>query len=806
MSTLWQDLRYGMRVLLKQRGFTLVAALALALGIGANTAIFSVVNAVLLRPLPFPEPGRLLVVWTDHRARGGPEVEWASPEEFEDWRGQNSVFERMAGYTGWGPTLTGQGEPEQLSGAAVSADMFPLFGVEPALGRGFLPEEDRRGAERVVVLGHGLWQRRFGADPGVIGRVITLGGEGHTVVGVMPAGFKSPLQPRAELWRTLRPALGPGCGRGCIVLRVVARLRPGVPLERARAEMSTIARRLEAQYPDSQKGVGVALVPLHDQLVRGVRPALLVLLVTVGLVLLISCANVASLTLAQATARAREVAVRLALGAGRGRVARQLLTESLLLALVGAAAGLLLAFWMVDLLKAFSPPGTPRLDEVRIDARVLGFTLVIGLVTGLVFGLVPALQTSKPHLNQALKEGGKGTSAGARSRRLRQTIVVAEVALALTLLVGAGLLLKSFVRLQRVDPGFNSRGILTATIGLPRTGYPERRQITAFYGQLIERLKALPGVQAAGAVSDLPLGGGASDVSFVVQGRPLPPPGQRPAAWYNSVTTDYFRTMGVRLLRGREFGERDSEQAPRAVIISETMARRFFPDEDPIGKRLGNGEDDNWREIVGVVADVRHFGLDAEARPTMYFPDRQAPSRGMSLVVRAGGGDPLALAGAVRGAVLALDPNLAVAGLGTLDALVSDSIATPRFVLLLIGAFAGVALLLAAVGIYGVMAYAVGERTHEIGVRMALGAQPGDVLRLVVGQGMTLVVAGVGLGLVGAFALTRLMATLLFQVSATDPLIFASVPAVLAGVALLACYLPARRATRVDPLVALRYE
>ncbi len=807
MQAFWQDLRYGLRMLYQNRGFTSVALLALALGIGANSAIFSVVNSVLLRPLPYRDPQRLIVIWENYQQRGGPEREWASPADFRDFRDQAQSFEHIAALLGWGPTLTGQDEPEDLQGAAVSHDTFAMLGVEPALGRSFRPDEDQAGAERVAVLSHNLWQRRFGSDPAIVGKNLTLGGESYTVIGVMPRGFSFPILKDTEIWRPITPALAaiPGCDRGCVILRVIAKLNPGVTLEAARAEMTALTSRLAEQYPESNKGVGAALVPLHEQLVGDVRPAMLVLLGAVGLVLLIACANVANLLLARAAARENEVAIRAALGASRSRLIRQHLTESLVLAVIGGAVGLLLAFWIVDLLVSFAPRGTPRLDEIAIDPFVLAFTCGVTLFTGLVFGLAPALLSSRTNFNSALKEGGRDTSATSRGARVRSALVVSEVALALMLLVGAALLIKSFVNLQRVDPGFNPKDVVRVDVGLPRTRYPERNQSATFYKQLLDRVAALPGVQSAGAVSSLPLSGGGTDSDFGIEGRPPAEPGQNPVAWYSSVTPGYFRAMGIRLLRGREFTEADNADAPKIVLISETMARRYFSEEDPVGKRLVFGGASDLREIVGVISDVKFFGLNLDARPSMYFPHQQNPARGMSLVVRTQG-NPLTLATAIRGQVSALDRDLAVSNVMTMEQLVGVSLAEPRFVLLLLGAFAAVAMLLSAIGVYGVVSYSVTQRSHEIGVRMALGAQMSDVLKLVVGQGMTLVLGGVGLGLIAAFALSRVMESLLFGVSATDGTTFAATSVILAGVALGACFVPARRATKVDPMVALRYE
>jgi len=792
-------------MLYKNRGFTAVALLALALGIGANSAIFSVVNSVLLRPLPYRDPQRLIMIWENYQQRGGPEREWASPADFRDFRDQTQSFEHIAALLGWGPTLTGQDEPEDLQGAAVSHDSFAMLGVEPALGRSFQPDDDQPGADRVVVLSHQLWQRRFSADPSIIGRNVTLSGESYTVIGVMPRGLSFPILNNTEVWRTISPLLAAnsGCQRGCVILRVMAKLKPEVTIDAARAEMSGLTQQIAERYPDTNKGVGSTLVPLHEQLVGDVRPAMLLLLGAVGLVLLIACANVANLLLARAAAREKEVAIRAALGAGRARLVRQHLTESLVLAVIGGALGLLIAFWMVDLLVSFAPKGTPRLDEIAIDRSILAFTFGIAVLTGLTFGLAPALLSSRTNFNSALKEGGRDTSATSRGARLRSALVVSEVALALMLLVGAGLLIKSFVNLQRVDPGFNPKSALRVDVTLPRTRYPERNQSAAFYKQLLERVAALPGVQSAGAVSSLPLSGGGTDSDFAIEGRPPAEPGHPQVAWYSSVTPDYFRAMGIRLLRGREFTEADNAAAPKVVLISESMARRYFPDEDPLGKRLVFGKD--AREIVGIISDVKFFGLNLDARPSMYFPHQQNPARGLSLVVRTQG-NPLTLAAAIRGQVSALDRDLAVSSVMTLEELVGTSLAEPRFVLLLLGAFAAVAMLLSAIGVYGVVSYSVTQRSHEIGVRMALGAQMSDVLKLVAGQGMSLVLGGVGLGLIAAFALSRVMESLLFGVSATDVTTFAATSLILAGVALGACFVPARRATRVDPMESLRYE
>ncbi len=806
MQTLWQDLRYGARMLLKKPGFTLIAVITLSLGIGANTAIFSVMNSVLLRPLSYPDSERLMTLWEDHTRRDGPAREWTSPPGFQDWREQNSVFTHVAALTNWGPTLTEAGEPEMLVGANVSADAFAVLGVHPLFGRAFKPEEDKTGAEKVAIISYNLWQRRFNGDPAIAGKSIRLSGESYTVAGVMPAGLQFPFINNADIWRTLQPTLNPGCQRGCYTQRVIARLKPEATPERARAELTAIAGRIEQQFPESNKNVGATVVPLHELIVGDVRQAMLVLLLAVGFVLLIACANVANLLLVKAAAREREIAIRAALGASRWRIVRQMLGESLLLALLGGALGVLPAFWLVDLLKHAAPDGMPRLDEIGIDGRVLLFSLGVSALTGLLCGLMPALQASRSDLNQALREAGAGDKGSASGGRVRSALVVAEIAISLTLLIGAGLLLRSFVLLQRVDPGFSPAQVLTARIGLPQNAYPERRQVANFYARLRERLKALPGVQAVSFGSSVPMMGNDTDTDFMIEGRPAPPPDGQPVAWFSVVGPDYFRTMNIRLHEGRVFAEQDGENAPRVVVISETMARRYWPNENPAGKRIGfGGQPADWREIVGVVSDVRHFGLISDARPTMYFSAQQVPRAFTTLLLRVQG-DPLQHVAALRKEVQALDKNLAISNVRALDEVVAATVAVPRLVMLLFAGFAAVALLLAGLGIYGVMAYSVAQRRREIGIRMALGAQARDVMALVVRQGMALALIGLLIGLAGAAALTRLMASLLYGVSTTDAATFVVVTLLLAIVVWIACYIPARRATKVDPMIALRSE
>jgi putative ABC transport system permease protein len=808
MGTLLQDIRYGLRMLWKHPGFTIISVLALALGIGANSAIFTVVNAVLLRPLPFEQPERLVTVLSRNE-REATVSGSHSYLNFTDLRDQNQVFDSVGAYTASTFFFIGNEGPERVNGALLSADMFAVLRARPALGRAFTREEDQLGAKRVAVISHNLWQRRFGGDSKVLGQDVTIGSTPATIIGVMPKGFRFPISMDAECWMALTPALNEGIiqSRGAVFLGVVARMKEGVSIEQAQAESTTIASRLAAQYPDSNAGQGIALQSTHERVVGDLRPALLVILSAVGFVLLIACANVANLLLARASSRHKEIAIRTAMGASRGRIIRQLLTESLMLSLMGGAAGLLLALWGVDLLVAATPADIPRVSEVGLDARVLAFTAGVTLLTGLFFGLAPALQASKSDLNEGLKEGGRGSTESLRSNRVRSTLVVVEVALSLVLLVGAGLLIQSFWRLLEVKPGFDPEKVLAADVSLLRKDYPRTEQYVTFYQEAIERLGAMAGVEAAGAVDPLPLSNSFEAYSFQVEGRPASPPGEEPGADFRIASPGYFRAMGIPLVKGRIFNERDTMDTPHVILISEAFARRFFPNEEPLGKRLQVGDGQSRpREIIGIVGDVRHAGLDQEPEPEFYVSYLQKPTSSMSVVVRASGADPAALAPSLRGVIGQINKDQPVYNVRTMRQLLSESVARRRFNMLLLGVFAGVALLLAAIGLYGVMSYSVTRRTHELGIRIALGAQAGDVLRLVVGQGMTLALIGVVAGLVAAYFATRAMATLLFGVGTTDLWTFAGVALLISAVAFLASYLPARRATKVDPMVALRYE
>jgi putative ABC transport system permease protein len=809
MQTLWQDLRYGARMLMKNPGFTLIAVLTLALGIGANTAIFSVVNRVLLFRLPYKDAGRLVMVWGSNPQQGA-DIDLVSPADLADWRAQNTVFEDLAATTDAQYNLTGMGEPELLIGYSLAANFFQAAGVQPALGRAFTPEEDRAGAPGVVILSHRLWQRRFGGDPNAVGRSVTLNGNPYMVIGVMPAGFQHPQ--RSELWTPLRLNslnANQANDRSFRNLRVVGRLKSGVTLEQAQMEMSRIARRLADQHPDTNAGQSVKIVSLREQYAGDIKPTLLALLGAVGFVLLIACANVANLLLARSTARRREIAVRTALGAWRGRLIRQFLTESVLLSLVGGALGLLLTLWSANLLVALFPNNVDNLDipvveTIPIDGRVLGFSLLISLLTGVIFGLAPAWQASKQDLSQALKEGGANTTAGMSGRRMRGLLVVSEMALAVLLLIGAGLMIKSFWRLLQGDLGLNPKNVLTMEVMLSPQKYGDGGQRRAFLQDVMRRIESLPGVERAGATNFLPLTGFWGVASFSIEGRPAPRPNEEPSADNRVVTERYFRTMGIRLLRGREFDERDREGAPPVVIINETMARRYWPNEDPIGARINLGQGSR-AEIVGVVNDVKSFGLEEKTHPDIYRPYAQAPFRLIAFAVRAGG-DPLSLVAAVKNAIYAVDKDQPVFKVITMEKLAAESITLRRVSMLLVGGLSALALVLAAIGIYGVTSYTISQQRREIGLRLTLGAQASDVLKLVIAGGMKPALFGMIIGLLASFALTRLIKGLLFGVSATDPATFIAISILLGGVALVACWIPARRATKVDPMVALRHD
>ncbi|HEV2911858.1 MAG TPA: ABC transporter permease [Pyrinomonadaceae bacterium] len=801
---MFQDLRYGLRMLLKKPGFTITAVLALAIGIGANTAIFSVVNAVLLRPLPFTEPERLTMIWLRGPEGAGGDRVPLSVADFLDWRAQNQVFEKVAAYGTNLYNYTGGETPEQVRGVNATAEFFSILGAKPALGRTFLPDEDRADAAPVVVISHGFWQKRLGSDPQAVGRTITLNDKAYTIIGVMPASFDFPQRER-ELWTAF--PLQPPKRRGPYFLRGLARLKPGVTIEGARAAMNLVGDPSQGPKPDA--GDRFTVLPLNEYIVGDVRPALLVLFGAVALVLLIATANVANLLLARASEREKEISIRAALGATRARILRQLLTESVLLAAIGGLLGSLLAYWGVDLLLALSPGDIPRLHGVRIDWQVLAWTIATSLASGIIFGLVPALQGSRSNLNEALKEGGRSSTESFGKRRLRGAFVVFEVALALMLLASAGLLIKSFVRLREVNPGFNAERILTMEIPLPRARYSESQQRAAFFQQLLERVKTVPGVQAVAVNSSLPPDQLTVSDNFSLEGQAVSSTGELPAGSLLTVSPDYFRALGIPLLRGRTFADTDTAEATPVAIISDTMARQYFAGQDPIGKRFRQGgpkENNPFMEIVGVVGDVKYEGLETKMQPAFYEPLLQAPWGQMYMVVQSSTSDPLSLAPAIRREVAALNPDVPVAGINTMDQLLSRSVAQPRFRTLLVAIFSAMALLLAAIGIYGVMSYSVTQRTHEIGLRMALGAQRSDVLRMVVGQGMILTLVGIATGLVAAFLVTRFMESLLYGVTATDPVTFAAVSLVLSAVALLATFIPARRATRVDPMIALRNE
>ena len=804
MHTLLKDIRYGIRNLARHPGFTAVAVITLALGIGANTAIFSVVNAVLLRPLPLADPERLVWLWdTQPQLATTP----TSLPDFLGWKQQNQSFEHLAAFiSGKSFVDAGDGTTDTPIGL-VTPELFSVFQVNPILGRTFTDEETLPGRFRVAVLSHSMWQSRFGSDRNVSGRTIQVNGAAYTIIGVMPAGFSYP--DRAELWRPL-PIDPAKLDPGPHYLNVVGRLKPGVTLAQAQADMSTIAARLSQQYKEKNAGHGVKLESLTNVVVGDIGPALYVLLGAVGFVLLIACANLANLMLARVGARQKEITVRTALGASRLRIVRQLLTESIMLAVAGGLAGLLLAIWAVSWIVSFSADTIPRVQEISVDRRVAGFTLLISVLTGVLFGLAPALHVSRPDLTDALKESGR-TTAGLRRNRLRSGLVMSEVALSLVLLVGAGLMIRSFAKLNQVDPGFDPNRVMTLGVSLLRSKYPEDEQVAQTYSQILDRAAAVPGVVSAGAISDLPLTGSNTSDSFTIEGRPPIARESWPSTEYHVVTPRYFESMGIPLLSGRDVAPSDTRRSPNVVLINETFARRHFAGENPLGHRLKlQGQERDPLLIIGVVANARQIGLDEPPRPELYVPLLQDPlsteyQRSMTIVARSKS-DPGTLAAPLRAAVTAADKSMPVYAFKPMTEYLRDSLARRRFNLILLTVFGCVALTLAAVGIYGVISYGVTQRTHEMGIRMALGAKPRDVLKLVVRQAMMVALIGVGIGLLASWALTRLMKGLLFSVSVTDPITFVAIAVLMSLIALLACLVPARRATKVDPLVALRYE
>jgi putative ABC transport system permease protein len=809
LETLARDVRYGARTLRRSPAFTVAIVLVLAVGIGATTAVFSVVDAVLLRPLAYREPGRLVVML--HRG-----VNPVSPANFLDWRRESSAFERTGAAESWAPNLSGGDEAETVPALRMTADVFPMLGVPPMLGRAFLPAEEAPGGDHVVVLGYGLWQRRFGGDAGIVGREITLNGEPYTVVGVMPRTFAFPpfWATGAEVWAPLALA-DKAANRGGSSLRVFARLKPGVSLAQARAEMAAITGRLEKQFPGTNRHLVVRT--LTDAVAGNVRPALLVLLGAVGFLLLITCSNVAHMLLARAAAREREVALRATLGATRGRLVRQFLTESLLLALAGGAVGMLIALGGMRILVAVSPPNLPRMDTVALDGAALAFVALVSMATGVAFGLAPALQAARQDVGESLKEGARGATEGGHRSRLRRLLVASEFALALVLSAAAGLMIRSFVALARIDPGFDPRGVLTMVVSVTGSREAEPQRRASFYEDLLRQVRAVPGVRAASAINHLPLAGDIWGWPFQVEGRPLPAPGDSPTATYRVVLPGYFEAMGIPILRGRDVAETDRLGVPGVVVVNEWLARRHWPGEDPIGKRIALDDprrESSWLTVVGVVKNAVRGDWAAAPEDEVFLPYLQtrrylekadSPFSYMTLVARTDG-DAAALAPPIRAVVASMDRRVPVSQVQTMEDVVAQSTAAPRFYLLLLGAFAAVAVLLAAVGIYGVMSYSVSRRTNEIGIRMALGAQPAEVRRLVVGQGMVLALAGAALGMVGALGLTRLMSGLLYGVRASDPATFLAACGFLVAVALAASYFPARRASRINPLAALRHE
>jgi putative ABC transport system permease protein len=814
METLLQDLRYGARTLMKNPGFTLTAVITLALGIGATTVIFSAINSVLLRALPYEDPDKLMMVWATRES--GSQIP-VSPANMADWRKQNKVFEDIGGYSPQSYNLIGSGEPERLQGALVSYGLLTALRIKPIHGRIFSEDEDKIGASRVVIIGEKLWRRRFNADPQLVGRTVTLNGNNHTVIGILPTSLDllriaaptgSALDD-TELWTPLGAEAGLTSDRAYNILRVIARLKTNISVQQAQAEMGMIASQLETQYPEANRGRGIRIMPLYQEVIGRTSVALWILFGAVTFVMLIACANVANLMLIRGFRRHKEIAIRAALGAGTGRLIKQLLTESLILSLVGGSLGLLFASFGVRLVSSASPRSIIRLDQINLDTKALVFTFGASLLTGLIFGLMPAFQMTRVNMNESLKEGGRSNSD--TRQHVRSLIVSFEVALALVLLIGAGLVVRSILGVLSVDPGFRTENILTMRVLLSQANYPDGQRRLNFFNEVTQRVRALPGVQSVGLINNLPLSGTGMSSGFIIEGRPAPTAEADYITGYRVIRPTYFDTMGIRLKKGRQFTERDNQNSPKVAIISEAMAQRFWQGEDPIGKRMAMGRDQAqgqeiiWREVVGVVGNVRHWGLMEDAPPDTYVSDLQNPSPSMFLVVSSSSNQP-DLVSAIRKEILSIDKDQPVYSVRTIDELLLRSISQLRFYMTLLTIFAGIALVMAAVGIYGVLAYSVNQRKGEMGVRLALGAQRNDIIKMVLAQGMKLVLIGVVAGIAIAIPLTSLMSSLFYEVHSIDPLTYVGVSLFLAFIALISCYLPARSATRVDPAITLRGE
>jgi putative ABC transport system permease protein len=813
MESLFQDLRYGLRMLVKNPGFTLVAVITMALGIGANTALFSVVNGVLLKSLPFKDPNRLVFVQATNVKFPPPGI-GVSTLNFRDLKDQTQSFETLSARQGFTVNLTSKDQPEKIQGEKVTADLFDTMGIAPLAGRTFTPQEDQPGGTPVILLSQGLWQRRFGGDPNIIGQTISINSQETTVIGIMPNDYR----PKIEFWMPLAISYE-NADRSLHNVQIIGRLAPGVTIQQAQTEVSAIAGRLAEQFPEHNHGWDMGLVAYQDFVTVNIRWALMTLLGAVGCVLLIACANVANLLLARAASREKEIAIRLAMGASRGRLIRQVLTESVLISLIGGGAGVLIALWSTQALVSINPQGIPRAGEIGLDGRVLVFALLASVAAGILFGLVPAWQSSKPNVNETLKESGRSSSTNVRGHRLRSVLVVVQIAFAFVLLVCAGLLIRSFSQLQNVNTGFNQQRLLTMQVTLPPSQYAHDDNILSFYREAMQRLSGLPGVVSAGGISHVPLAGGGPQFIFAVEGRPLPQPAEAPLSSYRIVTPNYLETMNIPLIKGRSLTEADNETALQVVVVNQNMADTMWPGEDPLGKRLTvgvplPGDHIDWVTVVGVVGNVKHTSLSGETGMQMYQTMAQTPflgipqlpmGRTMNFVLRTQI-EPTAMAESARGVIAGLNPTLPVSNMKTMDTIISESVASSRFNTSLFGLFAAIALSLTIVGIFGVMNYAVTQRTQEIGIRMALGAQPGQVRSMILRQGMMLSGIGLVIGLGGCFIATPWLASLLFGVKAIDPLTLGAVALVLAGVALLTCYIPARRATKVDPIIALRYE